>query len=683
MVKGIFSSTIKTKKTNYLPEVDGLRAIAVLLVFIFHLNPTGFFSGGFIGVDIFFVISGFLITGIIYEKTLKNNFSYIKFIEFRISRLYPALLVTIALTLIVSFLIYSPDYYSNSAIAAEYSLFSIGNLFFASEKGYWDLDSISNPFLHTWSLGVEQQFYIIWPLTLILVCKLSKNQLLNLLIFVFSILFILTKTPTINQYITFFDKNLFLVPLILFSIYISKENNKLITVLSVISLLSLYLAESMSVTEPTKSFYYMPTRIFELGTGGIWYIYSKNSSFLLERVKNIHKEIIFLLGVLFIFLISFYYYGNIESHPGVFTIPVVFSTILCIYGGSARYLGIITRNKLCVFIGLVSYSVYLIHWPIIVFYKYITFSNEITIKAQVSILTLTFILAFILYYLVENKYRRFSLSLKSSSLYIFLVIFISIIFFANYSIEFKNKNIKTVESYSSWTKDEYCKKVESSSGIPWACMSGNISSKNKYLVIGDSHAAQLIPFYDYIGKKNDIEFTIIAAPHCVPIDGFDVKKSSNSDSCKKSIEYVSSLLPKFETIIMNGIWEDAHTSNDNFKKSLDNFIDSAAKNNKKIIFVSAIPKLQSDPKGLKDSYFLRYFADIKTLHSPIEANSIFSKLISDHKNAKFVDLYNSDAFKNIPFYDGELMFFDHYHLNAYGSLIYAKFSEKKLMEYLK
>ncbi|WP_211885115.1 MULTISPECIES: acyltransferase family protein [unclassified Providencia] len=683
MIKGIFGSTVKTKKPNYLPEVDGLRAIAVLLVLIFHLNPTGFFSGGFIGVDIFFVISGFLITGIIYEKTLNNSFSYIKFIEFRISRLYPALLFIIALTLIVSFIIYSPDYYSNSATAAEYSLFSIGNLFFASEKGYWDLDSISNPFLHTWSLGVEQQFYLIWPLLIILTCKLSKKQLLNTLILTFSILFILTKSPNINQYFSFFEKNLFLVPLILFSLYISNDKNKLITVLIIVSLLSLYLAETMSTIEPTKSFYYMPTRIFELGAGGIWYIYNKNSNFLSEKVRNIHKEILFLLGILFIFVIAFYYHGDIESHPGIVTIPVVFSTILCIYGGSARYSGIITRNKLFVFIGLISYSVYLIHWPIIVFYKYITFSNEITIKAQILILILTFTLAFVVYYLIENKYRRFSFSLKSKSLYIFIIVFISIVSFSKYSIEFKNKNIKTVESYSSWTKEEYCKKVESSSGIPWACVSGSISSKNKYLVIGDSHAAQLIPFYDYIGKRNDIEFTVIAAPHCIPINGFDVKKSSNSNSCQKSIEFAESIIPKFKTIIMNGIWEDAHTNNDNFKKNLKNFLNNTEKNNQKVIFVSAIPKLQSDPKGLKDSYFLRYFANIKTLHTPIDANNAFSKIISGHDNAEFIDLYDSEAFKSIPFYNGELMFFDHYHLNAYGAITYAKYSEKKLIDSLR
>nr|EIL1982698.1 hypothetical protein [Providencia rettgeri] len=179
------------------------------------------------------------------------------------------------------------------------------------------------------------------------------------------------------------------------------------------------------------------------------------------------------------------------------------------------------------------------------------------------------------------------------------------------------------------------------------------------------------------------EFTIIASPHCIPIKGFDIKKSSQSDFCQISIDYAKLQLTKFDIIIMNGVWGDSHTNNDFFKKNLQIFLDDTKDNNQKVVFVSAIPKLQSDPKILVGSYFLKHFADIKTINIPIEANKTFSKIISDNSNAKFVDLYNSEAFKNIPFYNGELMYFDPSHLTVHGSLIYAKFSEKKILNALK
>ncbi|HEI8294964.1 TPA: acyltransferase [Proteus mirabilis] len=681
MFNKIFSNTLKTKKSNYLPEVDGLRAIAVIIVLIFHLNPNGYFKGGFIGVDIFFVISGFLITGIIYEKLLKDDFSYFKFLEFRISRLYPALLFTIIITLIIGFLFYSPDYYQNASSAGVYALFSIGNIFFSKDKGYWDLDSITNPFLHTWSLGVEQQFYLLWPLFIILIFKLSKSKLLILFSFSFSLLLIVSKSQDFNYINEIINNNIYIIISLFIALLFINDKNKLIISIITISLLSLYSAEILSRSYQTQSFYLMPTRIFELGAGGAWYIYIKDNKFLKTSVSNNYKEIIFLVGIVSLIYMSINYSGDMSSHPGIRTIPVVIASIFCIYGGTAKYSGLITRNRVSVLIGLISYSVYLIHWPLIVYYKYISFSNEISPVAQFLIFIISIISGFFIYTLIENKYRRFSLSFKSRSLFIFISFIIIILIMCFLGNKYKIQSAKKIANFSSWTKEEYCNKVNNSLGKFWGCYSGNHSSNKKYLVIGDSHAAQLIPFYSYIGNKNNIEFTIVAAPHCIPIKGFDIKKSSKPENCQFTIDYIENILPKYETIIMNGIWEDSHTNNDNFKYNvLDSFINKLNKSNKNVIFISAIPKLQSDPTYLKDSYLLRFFADIKLLDTPKKANEEFSEIISKYSNAKFLDLYNTGAFSNTPFYNGNLMFFDHYHLNDYGSIIYAKYSEKKLLE---
>ncbi|MBD2792171.1 acyltransferase family protein, partial [Xenorhabdus szentirmaii] len=149
----IISDTPKVNSVSYKPEIDGLRAIAVIFVILFHINPNGLLPGGFIGVDVFFVISGYLITGIIYNQTKENRFNYIDFISARIARLYPALIVTIIITIFLGSLLYSTNYFTNAVSTSLYSFLSISNILFSKEKGYWDLDSNTNPFLHTWSLN--------------------------------------------------------------------------------------------------------------------------------------------------------------------------------------------------------------------------------------------------------------------------------------------------------------------------------------------------------------------------------------------------------------------------------------------------------------------------------------------------------------------------------------------------
>jgi len=170
-----FKNTEKVHQKSYFPELDGLRGLAVIFVFIFHLNETGVMKGGFIGVDIFFVISGFIMTKILYQSIENHQFSYRTFIAARIARLYPALICVLLVSLIVGYLIYTPDYYLNSAKSGFSALLSYSNWLFSKGVGYWNLDQVTDPFLHTWSLGIELQFYLVWPVIMLLFIQLSRN----------------------------------------------------------------------------------------------------------------------------------------------------------------------------------------------------------------------------------------------------------------------------------------------------------------------------------------------------------------------------------------------------------------------------------------------------------------------------------------------------------------------------
>lgn len=161
-------------RLTYHKEIDGLRAIAVILVVLFHLKLSTF-SGGFIGVDIFFVISGFLISKHILSDLEKGQFSFLEFYIRRVTRLMPALMMTILVTLLVCCVFYTPEdllYVSKQGLAA---VFSVSNFFYWFEAGYWDQASDGKVFLHTWSLAVEEQFYLVFPGFLFLIHTLFKK----------------------------------------------------------------------------------------------------------------------------------------------------------------------------------------------------------------------------------------------------------------------------------------------------------------------------------------------------------------------------------------------------------------------------------------------------------------------------------------------------------------------------
>ena len=167
---------LSSASTKYRPDVDGLRAIAVMLVVIFHAFPEAM-PGGFIGVDIFFVISGFLITGIIVRELDQERFSLLAFYNRRIRRIFPALIVVLCVTLVLGWLWMLPAAYAQLSSDVFASAAFFANIALLLQSGYFDLESARKPLLHLWSLGIEEQFYLLWPLMLMLVARLRLSML--------------------------------------------------------------------------------------------------------------------------------------------------------------------------------------------------------------------------------------------------------------------------------------------------------------------------------------------------------------------------------------------------------------------------------------------------------------------------------------------------------------------------
>ncbi|MCF6274706.1 MAG: acyltransferase, partial [Robiginitomaculum sp.] len=167
-------SAIKPFSIKYRPDIDGLRAVAVLAVVFYHFKIPPF-SGGFVGVDIFFVISGYLITKLVMGQTKDGTFSFKIFYLRRIRRLFPALFVTLVGTLAAAAILFSPEQMARLGKVSFFALISLSNIVFWREAGYFDTDAATKPLLHTWSLGVEEQFYLVWP-ALIFLCVLYLKR---------------------------------------------------------------------------------------------------------------------------------------------------------------------------------------------------------------------------------------------------------------------------------------------------------------------------------------------------------------------------------------------------------------------------------------------------------------------------------------------------------------------------
>ncbi|HAM5330714.1 TPA: acyltransferase [Escherichia coli] len=380
---GIISSTNKTKSKYYEPSVDGLRALAVIIVILFHAG-FNWIPGGYVGVDVFFVISGYLITGILYSGNEKGVYSYKTFILSRISRLYPALISTLILTLMLGFLVLSPGDLMKLGKTAIYTLFSASNFFFMNGAGYFDLSSETNLLLHTWSLAVEQQFYLVWPLIIVLSFRFGRRGV--------------------------------------------------ILAVCAIGLISLLSSQYTIMYFPTAN-YYMPWfRAFEFALGGSIYFIKKPIG---QRLLN---DILFLSGLLLV-LYSSITFSKSTAFPGFNAlIPALGACLIIMYCDKSKT-GFILSNRLMVGIGVISYSVYLLHWPIMVIYKYYVFRDISTLEmAMLSIIP--FVLAVPNYKYIENKYRRLnlqSLNRLSGSLFAFslLILTASLIFSMSNGLPFR------------------------------------------------------------------------------------------------------------------------------------------------------------------------------------------------------------------------------------------------------
>jgi len=452
----------------YRADIDGLRAVAVSAVMLFHAGAT-FAPGGFIGVDVFFVISGYLITSIILAELKQGTFSIWNFYERRIRRLVPALTLVIVTSAILGWFILTPDDYNNfgSSVIAAAAFYS--NFHFHSQSGYFAPEAETLPLLHTWSLGVEEQFYLLAP-AFILLLNLPRLERLRAPIF-FSLL---VASFTVSVY--------------------------------------------GAAGEHKSAFYLLPSRAFELMIGMALAIG------LVPPLKSDNlRQLTGIVGLTMICLGTLFYTAE-TPFPGFAALTPCLGAALLIHSGcqgdtiSSKLLG----ARPVVFIGKLSYALYLWHWPLLAFATY-ELGEGLSFFQKVTLLIAAFVLSILTYYFVEQPIRRkailttrFSAYAAGMTSFSFCVIFAAIVLVTHGVPQRLSPEASKVARLLPEISDKNTPCAAKSSHGECLIGDGTTASAS-FAFWGDSHARALSRAASQVAQKHGLVGYAIFAPGCPPV----------------------------------------------------------------------------------------------------------------------------------------------------------------------
>ncbi len=474
----------------YRADIDGLRAIAVLAVIGFHFFPS-LLKGGFVGVDIFFVISGYLISTIVFENSSKNTFTFREFYSRRILRIFPALLIVLIVSLIIGWLLLLADEYQQlGKHVAAGSLF-INNFILLGESGYFDNAANTKPLLHLWSLSIEEQFYIFWPLLLWFLWR-KQAQIF------WAILFVLGTSFLFN---------------------INGIQKDIIT-----------------------TFYSPQTRFWELAAGSFlaWITFCRLSfpkddleryailSSLHHKIwsvksSQLSSQLVSISGILLILYSIFLIHGE-SRFPGWWALMPVSGTLLIILAGPNTWANkAILGNKYIVWVGLISYPLYLWHWPLYAFAR-VTQGEIPTLEVRILIIAVTILLAWLTYKFVERPIR-FSHQSFIALLLICIMFCTGIVGYFIFIKEgvpsrLRHQSVLTyVDSLKFSDRKKECFDIHHAYKIPdnWFCKIGVSPNKADLFVFGDSHAASMLPAIESLAKNKEINILFAGTSGCPPL----------------------------------------------------------------------------------------------------------------------------------------------------------------------
>lgn len=618
----------------YRYDIDGMRAIAVLLVTAFHINPL-LMPGGYIGVDLFFVISGFVITQGILKNGLSSKEDFLEFYRRRLRRITPVLLFVTSVTILTGIFILTPPDLVSLCRSAVFAVFSLANVYFAYflDTSYFAQDSHTVPLLHLWSLGVEEQFYLVWPFLLSLLMK----------------------------------RRSFLMP-----------------VLIVIIVASIAIGEYQVRSGDTSVAYYMlPARAFQLAMGGLCCI-------LAQRAIYAHLSTVsaFTLSILGVILIagSAFFLSSQTLFPGINAIPATLGAAVLLLAGLVKNpVADLLATKPFRHFGNISYSLYLWHWPILAYLRYMYV--DIDWMVGITSFLVMWGLAVLSTRFIEARYRHSSLP--------FPVIFKRQFAYPSAALAAICSAIILNHGFISLTDpiDYRMKLLEARSGVapafdyPFVCQRSAFTAEDatnpdcligegddRILLWGDSHAAQYVGMFRILAEQNGFSFRNAANSSCPPLLKSPERFAGNAyrEGCRAASPVFNQLVNAAHTIIIGASWR-SYLYYPDFINDFQEMLAGFEKAGKQVVLLGDPPRVP----------MLNHECMLRAVKLPsIKCEKLFSVSISETATTEKLRLFatagsgififNPDQLlcsneQCSPVVNGEIAYYDESHLSIPGS----------------
>jgi peptidoglycan/LPS O-acetylase OafA/YrhL len=616
------------KDRAYRPDINGLRAVAVLAVLAFHFKLPGF-DGGFAGVDVFFVISGYLMTQIILAGLEAGRFSLWQFFGARLRRIWPALLVMCSFVLAIGFFRLSPPDYETNARHVLSSLVFLSNFDYLMRASYFDALGSENWLLHTWSLSIEFQFYLIYPVILVALYRWRgrPGSLVQWAAGLFAVSYLLSALPTRIQ--------------------------------------------------PFPAFYVLPTRAWEMLGGALVCIAPQQLARWAPR-----KGLLLPVGAALILLAITVFSPAIKWPGRLAMVPVLGAMLMLLANDQQSWLA---RSRVLQFFGTASYSIYLWHWPLI------GFVNQLPLEpvSRVGLgVTLSLVMGWLSYIAVEVPGRRWLKKPRLLSGLLFLVpvamatAIVAIL--ATTGAGFPGR--EAVRQYARLKNDVryvhidegWCFADNRTLNIPYRaelsrCDIGDLQGNRTALLWGDSHAGHFTPFVNELAKAAHVKLRVLGTPECWPtLQG--EKLGINPQVCAHFRDDVARTAKDFDVIILAARWDS--DSRAHWQDDVRYTLDSLAATGKKIIVLRQVPLFEADiaRQYIYDGLFgyPQRTSYPRVLASDLQ-NAKVRDMVSSTPHAQFIDVTASlctpDGGNCQVLQNGTMMYSDEQHLSVPGAIL--------------
>jgi peptidoglycan/LPS O-acetylase OafA/YrhL len=614
---------------TYRADIDGLRAVAIGLVVLFH--ATSRCPGGFVGVDVFFVISGFLITGLLLDEQCRGKFSLGEFWIRRVRRLLPAAAVMVVATLVVGALFMLPNHYEDLAQSAIAQQLLLSNVHFLGKSGYFDGSAELMPLLHTWSLAVEEQFYVGYPLLLMLLGRLPRQMM--------------------------------------------------VAVLGVLALVSLGASDWAVHAHPQAAFYLLPTRAWEILLGGLICfvpVVRGSSAWAANLLAGLGLSGILLPAWLF---------TSATPFPGRAAILPCVATAMVIYANSLTktWVGRCLEMRPVVFIGLISYSLYLWHWPILSFLRYLRCDEPSSTLVRGLAVALGFVLALLSWRYVELPFRSKDVLAQTRNMLIAAGVSLSLLLAGAIAVVASHglpqRFSPQAIAYASAANDHATHRrtvtldaIERGQLPTFGDADGPVSC----LVWGDSHAMSLIAGMDAACKTRGVRGFQVTNPSTAPLLDFFVRERLGLNERAPSFNRAvvdHAVAQRVDVVFIAAYWL-SYADRPDFGSSLRKTVRALSDAGIRVVIVRDIARFPYDPP-MKLSMAVRLGQDVTRVGVPHAEylrinrvwNDLFDQLAGDDVavldlSSVFVDeagLWRAEQ-------GGVSIYSDHHHLTTAGGM---------------